>query len=213
MKEQFKCALVTGATSGIGEAVARLLAEKGIPLLLTGRQKERLDQLAEELGKRVAVETFVADLSSPHEREILLAKIRERAPDLIINNAGLGLYGEAVKYPNAKSLEIVQVNVEALVDVAIEAARTLLAAKRPGVILNVSSAISQLVSPGFTIYGATKAFVNHFSESFDWELRGRGIRVLAACPGVVKTNFRERAGGVTIESERGRYLGSADRAL
>ena len=189
----FKTALVTGATSGIGEAVARLLASKGISLILTGRNGEKLAQLSTEL--KVPVETVIADLSLPQDRAIVAAKIRTTVPDLIINNAGIGLYGEAVALSKEKQMDIVTLNVEALTDLTLESARVLSEAKRPGVILNVASAAAFTVFPQFALYSASKAFVVQLSESMDWELKSQGIRVLASCPGVVATNFRERAKG------------------
>lgn len=202
MNKEFTCALVTGATSGIGEAVARLLADKKIPLIISGRQKERLDQIAAELRKSVPVEAFVADLEIPNERERLLNVIREKAPDLVINNAGISYYGDVIQHSNQQSVDIVRVNVEAALDVAIEAGRALVDAKRQGVILNVSSVASQIVCPGMAVYGASKAFLTTFSEAFDWELRSFGVRVLASCPGIVETRFRERSGGKYYEGEK-----------
>lgn len=194
-EKRFKRALVTGATSGIGEALARLLAQNGMALILTGRNRERLERLAAELETQVEVEIIVADLSQPIERAIVAAKIRDSVPDLVVNNAGLGLYGEVIKQSKEKELQMVRVDVEALVDLTLEAARALADSKQSGVILNVSSAVAWVLCPKLAVYSASKAFVNQFSESLDWELKSQGIRVLAACPGVVATRFRERAGG------------------
>lgn len=201
MKHPFTCALVTGASSGIGEAVARLLARKGIALIITGRNKDRLEQLAAELESQVEVEIIVADLSRPVERAIVGAKIREKVPDLLINNAGSGLYGDIISHSNEMEMEVVRLDVEAVVDLTIEAARSLAHAKRQGVILNVSSVAPYFIFPYFAVYSSSKAFINQFSQSTDWELKAQGIRVLAACPGFVVTRFRERAGGKTKTKE------------
>lgn len=201
METQFKCALVTGASSGIGEAVARLLASKGIALIITGRNRDRLEKLAAEFERRVNVEIVVADLSRPIERAIVTAMIREKVPDLLVNNAGSGLYGDIIEHTNEMELEIVRLDVEAVVELTMEAARALAAAKRQGVILNVSSVSPYFIFPKFAVYSASKAFINQFTQSTDWELKAKGIRVLAACPGFVSTRFRERAGGKTSKKE------------
>ena len=210
-KNSFSLALVTGATSGIGEAVSRLLAQKGIALILTGRQKEKLDSLSAEL--KVPVETVAADLSLPKERAVLAAKIRERVPDLVINNAGLSLYGDLLHSPKEKWTQMIQVNVEALTELSYEAIQALTSAKRKGVILNVASAAARVVPfPGFTVYSASKAFVVHLSESLDAETRAHGIRVLASCPGVVATALRERAGGTPLTKEEQKKTMTAEFA-
>ncbi len=209
---KFKKALVTGANSGIGEAVARLLAKQGISLILTGRNLERLQRVQNELKELVPVEIIAADLAQPNERAIVIAKIREAKPDLLINNAGFGSYGDAVTHNKERQLGIITVDVEALADLTLEAARVLTQANLPGVILNVSSASAFLVFPKFAVYSASKAFVNQFSESLDWELKSKGVRVLAACPGIVATRFRENAGGKTPKAKELREAMTADFA-
>ncbi len=195
MQNKFSTALVTGASSGIGEAVARLLAEQGINLILTGRNQDNLIRLAKELSPKVHVELLFADLRLPLERAKVVAVIRQQAPDLVINNAGLGLYGPALAYDTAEQLAILEVDGHALLELSLEAARALISFKKPGTILNVSSSAAFPVMPYFAVYSATKAFVNQFSEAFDAEVRPYGIRVLASCPGVVTTHFQQRAGG------------------
>jgi len=98
IQTKFSLAFVTGASSGLGAGICRLLASKGIPLLITGRNVERLKILADELQMLVPVEIIAADLSIEKERERLIDKIHEHVPDLIINNAGFGLYGPALTY-------------------------------------------------------------------------------------------------------------------
>lgn len=195
-KKPFSLALVTGATSGIGEAVAYLLAEKGINLFLTGRNQDKLKQLKDELGRKVQVETIPADLSSEKERNELIKKIYEHAPDLVVNNAGFGLYGDALAYDTSDQVKILNVDGTVVLILSLESARAMRAKDKKGVIINISSASGAMPTfPGMAVYGASKAFVNQFSTSFDYELRPYGIRVLASCPGVVATDFRSRAGG------------------
>ncbi len=189
----FQKALITGASSGIGEALAKLLAEKGISLIIHGRDQEKLESLANDLRTLVPVEIVVADLTKPEERTKVIQAIHQAAPDLLINNAGMGLYGEALTFTTEDQMSMFRLNCDALLELTLEGARTLATHRRDGVILNVSSVAGFIPVPHFAIYSASKAFVTHVSESLDEELRLRGIRVLAACPGVVRTNFQKRA--------------------
>lgn len=188
-------ALVTGATSGIGEALCHLLADKKINLLIAGRKVVRLNALAEELRKKVDVHVFPGDLAVPEERKQLIDNIAYYLPDLIVNNAGAGLYGDALMYETAQQMKIFEIDAEALLEITLESARILVSAKKKGVILNVSSVTGFITLPGFSVYSASKAFVNRFSMAFDEEMKPYGIRVLTSCPGVVETNFRMTASG------------------
>lgn len=195
---QFSLALVTGATSGIGRALCILLASKNIPLIVHGRDTSKLNELAEDLAGKVKVEIVSGDLAFDADQQALAEVISTQKPDLVINNAGFGLYGPVLDFSTEEQLKILEVDGQAVVKLTIEAARTLIASSRLGVILNVSSAAAFVISPGFALYSAAKALVNQFSESFDEETKPQGVRVLAACPGVVKTNFRARAGGKDV---------------
>lgn len=192
----FSTALVTGASYGIGEAVARLLAEKGISLILVARSKERLHDLANDLSPLVPVEVIACDLSQRDQLKSLVKAVRSRKPDLIVNNAGFGLYGDVLTWTTEQQQEMIDVDIKAFMELTIEGARTLIGAKKEGVIMNVSSVSAEMkIFPTFTVYAACKAFVNRFSESFDYEVAPHGVRVLASCPGMVDTNFRYRASG------------------
>lgn len=204
MNKEFNQALITGASSGIGMALARLLASKGISLIITGRDEKRLLDLARELP--VEVQTIAADLAKPNDRTIVVAAIRQRKPQLVINNAGLGIYGLSVERDIQQQTYITELNVCALQELTLEAAKTLKEAGLPGVILNVSSAAAFQVFPYFAVYSSTKAFVNQLSLSLDYELRPFNIRVLAACPGVVATNFRKRSGGTVSDWKKSRLM-------
>jgi len=188
-------ALVTGATSGIGEALARLLARKEISLILTGRDSTKLDKLKRELEKITDVKTLAADLNDETQRQHLISLIHQNCPDLIINNAGIGLYGYALSHSTKSQLNVLDTNANAVLEITLESARALLKKDKKGTIVNVSSTASFMLFPCFSVYTASKAFVNQFSESFDFEMRPFGIRVLIACPGMVKTKFRRRSGG------------------
>lgn len=209
---RYSLALVTGASSGIGEALCRLLAGQGIDLLISGRNQEKLDRLKDELAKKVTVTSFAADLSIPEERAMLIDKVRYFVPDLVINNAGYGLYGSVLSHETEASMELIEVDVNAVVQLSIEAARALASQKREGVIMNVSSIVAFFPFPNLALYAAAKAFVNSFSASFDHEMQPCGIRILAACPGQVDTHFRERAGGKERTSEEKKSVMSAEFA-
>jgi len=186
-------ALITGATSGLGKALAKSLSQNKIPLFLTGRNKDALEKMQNELILQTEVSIFAADLSVPKERFALLEEISKKKPDLVINSAGFGLYGKALTHPLAEQLKILEVNAFALTEITLEAARALIGEKKPGVIMNISSAAGFFPTPSFSIYSASKAYVIHFSQSFDAEVKKHGIRVLVSCPGQIKTSFRERA--------------------
>jgi len=193
LKGPFRLALVTGASSGIGTEMCRLLAKEGVHLVITGRNKTVLYQIADELRRHVNVAVYPADLTIPEERQIIIRKIRELAPDLIVNNAGYGLYGLATDLGSEPQLNLVDLDVSALMEIATEAAIVMQESPYQGVIMNVSSVAGHVPFPGFAAYGASKAFVNSYSVALDVELRDKGIRVLAACPGQVETNFSKRA--------------------
>lgn len=186
-------ALITGASSGLGMALAVRIAKEKIPLFLTGTNTAALEKLQDELSLLTHVEILSADLSVEEERVRLLQEISQKAPDLVINSAGLGLYGEILRYPLKEQMQILKVNVEALTEITIESARALKAQNRPGVIMNISSAAAFLHYPSFALYSSSKAYVTHFSRSFDAEMKRYGIRVLVSCPGKIETSFRQRA--------------------
>jgi short-subunit dehydrogenase len=189
----FKLAFISGAASGLGEELATELALKKIPLLLTSKDEKKLLALQKKLEPLTSVEVFPSDLSVRQDLEKLLIKIQEKKPDLIINNAGIGLYGEILDFPLLQQMQILEVNIHALVALSIEAARMLKQEKRQGIIMNISSAASFFIYPGFALYAASKRFVKEFSLSFDEELSVYGIRVLTCLPGRFSSNFRFHA--------------------
>ncbi len=139
--------------------------------------------------------TLQADLSQQAGRHEIVRLIHHRTPDLIINNAGFGLYGKAIDLDIGEQLEMVDVDVKALLEFTLEGAKTLKEKNRKGVILNVSSTAGFYVFPYVAVYAASKAFINNVSQALDIEMERYGIRILAACPGMVATNFSKRAGG------------------
>jgi short-subunit dehydrogenase len=183
-------ALITGASSGIGSALAHLLASKGIGLILSGRDKARLEEVAKQTGAKLSIE---ADLRKEEGRTKVIEIIRTHVPDLIINNAGFGAYGGALSIPLKEQIEMIDVNITALLECTLEGARALIQKKKKGVILNVSSVAGEYPTPGMSVYGATKAFVTSFSRALNTEFKPYGVDVLVSCPGMVVTDFANRA--------------------
>ncbi len=198
MSYRGKAALVTGASSGIGEAFARVLATRGMDLLLTGRSEELLRALAGELATRqhVRVEVIRADLAEPDAPRRLQAAADELRfePDLLVNNAGLGAQGSFSVAPLERQLQTLRVNCEALVALSgLYLPRMI--ARRSGAILNVGSSAAFQPVPYLAVYAASKAFVVSFSEALWAEVGRYGVRVAVVCPGpVAETRFGERAG-------------------
>lgn len=186
-------ALVTGASSGLGRALSYALSKRGFSLILTARNEEELKATALHLPSSTQI--IRCDLSNPTDRSKLVKIIQEQQPDLIVNNAGFGLYGPAYSHPVSNLQEIVEVNVQALIELSVAGAQTLLHNEKKGTILNISSATAFFPFPGMCVYAATKAFVNSFSQGLDSEVKRDGIRVLTVCPGQIDTGFRKRASG------------------
>ena len=185
-------ALVTGASAGIGEAFARRLARDGYDLRLGARRRDRLETLAAELSAAhgIDAEVLVADLSSHADQRVVCdAVTRGPALDLLINNAGFGTGGPYASLPAERELEEIEVNVVALARLARAVLPAMIERKRGGII-NVSSMAGFQATPFYATYGATKAFVLHFSEALHEELRGTGVQVLALCPGFTRTEFQ-----------------------
>ncbi len=203
-------ALVTGATSGIGRAICKLLASHRLELIALGRNQEELRQLEQALSRQVLIQTLPVDLNRPEGREELIALLHQRVPDLVINNAGFGLYGEALTYSTEEQVAILEVNAKAVLEITLEAARAWVSKARQGIILNVSSVAAFQVFPNMAVYAASKAFVNHFSEAMDFEMRPYGIRVLTLCPGMVATAFQKRAGGESLKQKESKGVMSPE---
>lgn len=180
-----RLALVTGATSGLGQALCVLLASKGYAILATGRDEARLKSLYPFY--------LAADLKDRESRKPIIAAIRQHAPELIINNAGFGLYGDALSLPVQEQLEMVEVNVKAAFELALEGAKALTLAKKRGTIVNISSAAAFFTYPSFAVYAASKTCINQLSQALDIEFGPLGIRVLSSCPGKIATDFQRRA--------------------
>jgi uncharacterized protein len=192
----WKRALVTGASSGIGNAFARQLAAEGTNLVLVARDGRRLDDLAQRLRQEngVDVEVLVADLSDDEQVSHVEKRLSVSPPiDLLVNNAGLGTFGTFRQLPVGGELQQIDVNIRAVVRLA-HAALAFMSAHGNGTMLNMSSTLALQPFPGSATYAATKAFVTSFSEALHEEARGTGVRVSAVLPGTVRTEFMQRAG-------------------
>jgi uncharacterized protein len=190
-------ALVTGASSGIGAAFARELASRGANLVLVARSQDKLAALADELSASfgVAADVAVADLAAPAAAESLAAELRGRGLqiDILINNAGFGLFSQLHQADGAALADMIRVNVAALVDLTRLYLPPMLDRDR-GAIVNVASTAAFQPVPYMAVYGASKAFVLSFTEALWAETRGTGVRVTALCPGSTDTGFFDIAG-------------------
>ena len=188
--------LITGASSGIGAALAREFAAHGHALVLTARREAELQTLADDIAgqDQARPQVLTSDLGSPEGVAALAETLAARGlePGFLVNNAGFGLMGEAADLDRAGQLAIVDLNMRALTDLTL---RLLDSIKRQqGGILNLASVAGFLPGPGMAVYHASKAYVLSFTEALHGELSGTGVRVCALCPGPVETAFFERAG-------------------
>jgi short-subunit dehydrogenase len=193
--------LITGASSGIGEALARRLARDRRPVALVARRTDKLERLAGELraAHGTDVQVITTDLTKPGAGEALQAEVQRRGivVDWLVNNAGFGTHGRFAELPVAKELEEIQLNVSALVELT---GRFLpgMVERRRGAIMNVASVGGFGPGPFMATYCATKAFVLSFSESLAAEVRGTGGHVLCVCPGFTRTEFQEKVDTVDL---------------
>jgi short-subunit dehydrogenase len=189
-------ALITGASSGIGAAFARLLAERGHDLVVVARRTDRLEQLAKELdvAYRTPVEVLPADLSTADGVAVVEKRLTDdaRPIDVLINNAGFGTAGAFAELDVDREDEMLRLNVVALVRLTHAALGGMLARGRGGII-NVASTAGFQPIPGWASYSASKAFVARFSEAVAAETRSSGVSVTVLCPGFTRTEFQDQA--------------------
>jgi len=193
-------ALVTGASSGIGEEFARQLAKKGYDLVLVARRRDRLEKLAEELSQAhgTAAEVIEADLGTPEGVLAVAKRVGQGDIDLLVNNAGFATRGAFAGMSINRELEELDVNIKALVRLTRAALEPMVQRKR-GTVINVGSTGAFQPVPYMSTYAATKAFVLHFSEGVHEEVKPHGVTVTCLCPGYVMTEFQQVAG---IDRER-----------
>ncbi len=202
-------ALITGASSGIGQALARLLATKKKPLVLMGRDEKKLKQLAEELRNKEGIDArFLAmDLARsktlpelPHALKRMGIRV-----DILVNAAGFGKAGPESELKYEEALNTVNLNCRATLALTKLFLPDMLA-KKKGAIINVAGAVGFFPVPNMATYAASKAFIINWSQALAQEIKKDGVRVLCACPGPTATKFYDRAGLTTSKYEHLRSL-------
>lgn len=194
--QAYRSALVTGASSGIGEGFARELAARGTGLVLVARRSDLLEALAEELRERhrVHVEVLAADLTEPDQLRTIEERLADpaRPVELLVNNAGFGTSGKFAELSLDREDREIRLNVLALVRLTHVALPAMIE-RRHGGVLNVSSMAGELSAPYNATYCASKSYVTTFSEALHGEVKPDGVHVTALCPGFVRTEFQSRA--------------------
>ena len=190
-KYPFTSALVTGASSGIGAEMARLLGEAGVPTVLVARRGDRLHEIADRYD---GFEVLEADLATVDGQTATAERISSAATpvDLVVNNAGFGTSGQFHELDVDRLADEVELNVKALT-VLSHAALAAMVPRGRGYLLNVSSVASFQASPGLGVYAATKAYVTSLTEALHAEVKSSGVHVTALCPGLTKTEFQDHS--------------------
>lgn len=188
--------IITGASSGIGSALVRVFAENGHEVAMVARREQEMKLLASELAVRTKVRPHVllvdllrADAPARIAHELLG---RGLEPQFVVNNAGFGLIGQAAELDRSEQLAMIDLNIRALTDMSLRWIESV--TRHQGGILNVASLAGFMPGPGMAVYYATKAYVLSFTEALHEELKPKGVRVTALCPGPVPTGFQTRAG-------------------
>jgi short-subunit dehydrogenase len=188
--------LITGASSGIGAELARLFASKGHRVALVARRADRLETLAGEIVASGGARPIIipCDLEQPDGGDRVAAALAAAGVEVeyVVNNAGFGKFGRAIKLDRAQQLGIIAVNIRAMTELSLRFSDSLI--KHRGGILNVGSLAGFLPGPGMAVYYASKAYVLSFTEALHAELGPLGVRVTALCPGPVPSEFQARAG-------------------
>jgi short-subunit dehydrogenase len=188
--------LITGASAGIGAALAHVFAERGRALVLVARREPQLKAVADaiEARGRRRPRLMITDIAQPGATERIDAELRAAGLEVqfLVNNAGFGLMGEATGLDRSEQLAMVDLNARVLTELSLRFIDSM--TRHKGGILNVASVASFMPGPGMAVYHATKAYVLSFTEALHQELKPQGVRVTALCPGPVETEFQARAG-------------------
>jgi short-subunit dehydrogenase len=187
---RMKKILITGASDGIGLEIAKLLAQEGSQLLLVARNKEKLKKVIDNLpGEGHGF--LVADLSNREDTNAIADHISKNHYDVLINNAGVGMYGRFEEMPLDEQANMMDLNMHGLTILAHSYIKN---AKKNDSLVNMASTLGTTSFPGLAVYAATKAYVINFSEALWWENKNRGVYVLGFCPGVTSTTFHKTSG-------------------
>ncbi len=191
-----KYAIVTGASCGIGYEIAKILAKDGKDIVVVARNQDRLEGLKREIENKqgTKVKVLVKDLSNPKAPPEIFSELEKEkiAVDVLVNNAGFGVYGMFQETDLQEQLDMIQVNAASLVHLTKLFLKGMVENKS-GYILNAASLCAFLSTPLESVYCATKSFVLHFSEALANELRGTGVKVTILCVGLASTEFHKRA--------------------
>ncbi len=208
-------ALITGASSGIGEALARRFAAAGFDLVLVARNADKLRQLARQLARQYVIKAWVVpvDLAQPGAAQQLAARMRRarRSIDVLVNNAGVLEHGAFVDMPATRHRELIDLNVTALSEMLAHFLPAMIA-RGQGRVLNVASIAAFQPIPMLATYAATKAYVLSLCESLAEELKGSGVTITALCPGITATAMLDKAQHASAELDKlpGFLIGDAD---
>lgn len=200
-------ALITGASSGIGKELCTAFAKRGYDLAIVARSVSGLTSVAEEIEANYAVNCIKlpADLSVPDAGDQVAKGLAEAAPglsvDVLINNAGFGMYGDLATQDRARALSQVRLNVLTLTDLTLRFLPDMVTRDR-GTIINIASTAAFQPIPGMAIYAATKSYVKSFTEALWAEVQGTNVHVLTVCPGPTQTQFFDTAGATVLGSRR-----------
>jgi short-subunit dehydrogenase len=204
--------VITGASAGIGVALARVFARHGHELALVARREDRLNALADEIAATGAPRpiVIVADLAERGVAARIGEALRAQGaePQYMVNNAGFGLVGHAHGLDREEALAMIDLNARTLTELSLAFIDSL--ARHGGGLLNVGSVAGFMPGPGMAVYYATKAYVLSFTEALHGELKSRGVRVTVLCPGPVPTEFAERSGIDSNRAARGPLTTSAE---
>lgn len=192
---QNKTAVITGATSGIGAAYAKRFAEQGYDLVITGRRREKIEALAENIRKEchVRVEVVLAELSEKEGIRKVIETMQEKQVEILVNNAGFGANSLFYECDLEVAEQLASVSVIAPMEL-IRAALPDMVKRKSGTIINISSESVYMIVPKNSVYSGSKAFLKSFTEGLHVDLIGTGVRVQAVCPGLTHTDFHEKMG-------------------
>lgn len=202
MSQQKRIALVTGASAGLGQEFCRQLATRCDVIIAVARREERLQALAEELNDSVQMHCIAADLTSIEGQTRVLEALRQKGPvDYLVNNAGFSTFGAFAAQSIDSQRDMLSLHIDASISLC-RAAIPFMRERGGGVIINVSSLGALLPGKHFSVYGATKSFLNHFSEALQQEVADSGIQVQALCPGFTRTEFHDVTSMKAFDSGR-----------
>lgn len=197
-----KTAIITGATSGIGAVYAKRFAEQGYDLVITGRRKEKIEAVAENIRKeyKVTVEVILAELSEMEGIHKVIEAIHTKQVEVLVNNAGFGISSYFQNCDLASAEQLTNVNVIAPMELIHAVLPDMIKRKR-GTIINISSTSVYMIIANNAVYSGSKAFLKSFSEGLHLDLMGTGIKVQAVCPGLTRSDFHEKMGVKRSENQ------------